>query len=120
MTLWLIRTAEDDPPPVAPEDEVAVIDGNDRLVEQLARHARVVVWGAPTRTLDLSGEVCPFTFVRAKLLLEDMTAGERLVLLVDHEPATRNVPRSAVAWGQKLISVAAVSPGRWRITLEKA
>jgi tRNA 2-thiouridine synthesizing protein A len=118
-TLWLLRTPDDDPPPLSPGDEVAIIDGNDRLVELLAAHPRVAVWGAPTRTLDLTGEVCPFTFVRAKLALEDMAAGERLLIVVDHEPATRNVPRSAAAWGQRVVGVAAAGPGRWRIVLER-
>jgi TusA-related sulfurtransferase len=49
--------------------------------------------------LDLSGEVCPYTFVRARLALEAMPLGTRLDILVDHEPATRNIPRSAREWG---------------------
>ncbi len=78
-----------------------------------------------TETLDLCGEVCPFTFVRAKLRLEQLSPGARLVVIVDHEPASRNVPRSVRAWGQKIVSVLPVpSPtadgaGRWEIIIEK-
>ncbi len=69
-------------------------------------------------TLDLTGEVCPFTFVRAKLALEEMAAGERLEVLVDHEPATRNVPRSLRAEGQEVISVSPDGRG-WLIRVRK-
>ena len=69
--------------------------------------------------LDLRGEVCPYTFVRAKLALEAMPLGAALEVLVDHEPATRNLPRSAREWGQEVVSVELASPGVWRILLVK-
>ncbi len=71
------------------------------------------------RELDLRGEVCPYTFVRTKLALEDMPLGALLAVLVDHEPATRNIPRSATEWGQEVRSVEAEGPGTWRIVLIK-
>ena len=70
-------------------------------------------------TLDLCGEVCPFTFVRAKLAIEDLPIGARLRILVDHEPAVRNVPRSLKAWGQEVVEVAADGASRWRIDVIK-
>jgi tRNA 2-thiouridine synthesizing protein A len=70
-------------------------------------------------TLDLAGEVCPYTFVRTRLALEDLPPGARLDVLVDHEPARRNVPRSAIEWGQEVLAVDEVTPGRWRIALRK-
>jgi tRNA 2-thiouridine synthesizing protein A len=56
--------------------------------------------------LDLRGEVCPFTFVRTKLRLEELPVGAALRILVDHEPASRNVPRSLREWGQEVVEVA--------------
>ena len=44
--------------------------------------------------LDLRGEVCPYTFVRAKLALEELAAGDELELLFDHRPAWASVPRA--------------------------
>jgi TusA-related sulfurtransferase len=69
--------------------------------------------------LDLTGEVCPFTFVRTRLALEALPLGATLEVVVDHEPARDNVPRSAAEWGQEVIQVAPDGPGRWRITLIK-
>ena len=49
----------------------------------------------PKETIDITGEVCPMTFVRTKLKLERMQPGEVLsVRLIGEEPL-RNVPRAA-------------------------
>jgi tRNA 2-thiouridine synthesizing protein A len=74
--------------------------------------------------------VCPYTFVRTRLRLEDMPLGARLAILVDHEPAVRNIPRSAREWGQDVEAaepVASVAPDEadppgprlWKIMLRK-
>ena len=57
-------------------------------------------------TVDLAGEICPFTFVRTKLALEQLAIGGVLRVVVDHEPAIRNIPRSAREWGQEVLGVA--------------
>lgn len=69
--------------------------------------------------LDLRGEVCPYTFVRTRLHLEELPVGAVLTVLVDHEPATRNIPRSAEEWGQTVRCVELAEPGCWAITLVK-
>jgi tRNA 2-thiouridine synthesizing protein A len=68
--------------------------------------------------LDLAGEVCPFTFVRTKLRLEELPLGAELHILVDHAPAAENVPRSLRAEGQEVVSVTPEG-GRWRIVAIK-
>ncbi len=77
---------------------------------------------APTDALDLCGEVCPFTFIRAKLALEELPIGATLRVIVDHEPAVRNLPRSAREWGQEVLGTAeilAAGHPRWTIDLRK-
>jgi len=69
--------------------------------------------------LDLRGEVCPYTFVRTKLKLETMAPGARLTVVVDFEPATVNLPRSARDWGQHVEPVQEIAPGVWTIPLIK-
>jgi tRNA 2-thiouridine synthesizing protein A len=56
-------------------------------------------------TLDLTGEVCPYTFVRTKLRLEELELGEELTVIVDHAPAADNVPRSLRGEGHEVVSV---------------
>ena len=75
--------------------------------------------GDDAHELDLCGELCPFTFVRTKLALEGLPMGARLRVIVDHEPATRNLPRSAAEWGQEVIGVVRASPHTWAIDLRK-
>src|SRR6185503_9313833 len=86
---------------------------------QAAQAAPGVVDEPDPPLLDLTGELCPFTFVRTKLALEDLPIGARLRVIVDHEPATRNIPRSAAEWGQEVIGVTSVSPRTWAIDLRK-
>ena len=75
--------------------------------------------GDLAQTLDLAGELCPFTFVRTKLALEALPFGATLRVIVDHEPATRNIPRSAAEWGQEILGVTSLSPTTWAIDLRK-
>jgi len=72
-----------------------------------------------TGVINLCGELCPFTFVRTKLALEELPLGALLRVIVDHEPATRNIPRSAAEWGQEVIGVTCLSPRTWAIDLRK-
>jgi len=74
---------------------------------------------SPGDTLDLTGEVCPFTFVRTKLALEDLPLHATLRVLVDHAPAAHNIPRSATEWGQTVVAVTQLSPTTWAIDLQK-
>ena len=73
----------------------------------------------PDEALNLCGEICPFTFVRAKLALEALPIGAVLRVIVDHEPAIRNIPRSAAEWGQEVVGVIDLAPGTWAIDLRK-
>jgi tRNA 2-thiouridine synthesizing protein A len=68
--------------------------------------------------LNLAGEVCPYTFLRAKLRLEELPLGAELQVLVDHEPAADNVPRSLQAEGQEVVSITREND-HWRIVAIK-
>jgi len=73
--------------------------------------------GDPVASVDIRGEVCPFTFVRTKLALEAVPIGGTLRVITDHEPASRNIPRSAREWGQEILGVTALPDGTWAIDL---
>lgn len=55
--------------------------------------------------LDLRGEVCPYTFVRTKLALEDLEDGDELTLLLDHRPAFESVPRALREDGHEVLRI---------------
>ena len=69
--------------------------------------------------LDLRGEVCPYTFVKTKLRLEEMASGEDLTILLDDPEATANVSRSLRNEGHKSLGLKIVSDGVWQITVKK-
>ncbi|MBI5166848.1 MAG: sulfurtransferase TusA family protein [candidate division NC10 bacterium] len=70
--------------------------------------------------LNLKGEVCPYTFVKSKLALEEMDSGQVLRVIVDHLPAVQNVPRSLGNEGHQVLEVAQINESDWSITVKKA
>lgn len=74
-------------------------------------------------SLDITADVCPMTFVRAKLLIEKMPAGAIAeIRLKGSEPLT-NVPRSLAELGHEIISIKAEdgegSTGAHRLVVRK-
>lgn len=55
--------------------------------------------------IDITNEVCPMTFVKTKLMIEKLPAGDLLeVRLQGKEPLT-NVPRSVREHGHEILSL---------------
>ncbi len=73
----------------------------------------------PDKTIDLKGEVCPYTLVKSKLALEEMGLDQILEVVVDHEPAVENVPRSLKNEGQKILAVDKINDTDWKILVKK-
>jgi len=69
--------------------------------------------------LDLRGEVCPFTFVKTKLKLEEIGNGEVLEVIFDHKPAVEDVPRSVKAEGHEVLSVEEIGDNLWKVVIRK-
>ncbi len=55
--------------------------------------------------IDITGEVCPMTFVRTKLRLERMQPGEILSVRLKGEEPLRNVPRAAREEGHTILGI---------------
>ncbi len=71
------------------------------------------------KSLDIRGQVCPYTFVRSKLAIEKMNLGEVLEIILDHKPAVENVPKSMENEGQKVLSIDKTGEKEWRIIVRK-
>lgn len=71
------------------------------------------------KTIDIRGQVCPYTFVRSKLAIEKMNVGEVLEIILDHKAAVENVPKSMENEGQKVLAVEQTSEKEWRIVVRK-
>ncbi|ACN99274.1 conserved domain protein [Sulfurihydrogenibium azorense Az-Fu1] len=71
------------------------------------------------RELDLKGEVCPFTFVKSKLIIEQMEKGQILRVILDYEPSVENVPKSMEMEGQKVLAVNKIGDKLWEVLVRK-
>ncbi|MCK9442109.1 MAG: sulfurtransferase TusA family protein [Methanothrix sp.] len=72
-----------------------------------------------TEKLDLRGEVCPYTFVKTKLRLEELEGGQDLIILLDDPAATANVSRSLRSEGHEILDLKALSDEVWQIVVKK-
>jgi tRNA 2-thiouridine synthesizing protein A len=57
------------------------------------------------QTIDLRGVSCPLNYVKTKLRLEEMEAGEVLEVLLDDGEPIVNVPRSAKEDGHRILEI---------------
>jgi len=73
-----------------------------------------------TIELDLRGEVCPYTFVKTKLKLEEVKSCEELLVIFDHAPAVENVPRSLRNEGHKIMGIEQKGDHLWKVRIRKA
>lgn len=55
--------------------------------------------------LDITGDVCPMTFVRAKLLIEKMLPGKVAEIRLKGSEPLNNVPRSLAELGHEIVSM---------------
>ncbi|WP_366654034.1 sulfurtransferase TusA family protein [Fodinicurvata sp. EGI_FJ10296] len=59
----------------------------------------------PDYTVDITQEVCPFTFIRTKLVLERMKTGEILHVRLKGEEPLENVPKAVREMGSTILSL---------------
>ncbi len=60
---------------------------------------------AADREIDITGDLCPMTFVRTRLALDRMTPGQILLVRLRGEEPLRNVPRTATEQGHQVLSL---------------
>ena len=57
------------------------------------------------REIDITGDLCPMTFVRTRLALDRMTPGQVLQVRLRGDEPLRNVPRTAAEQGHAVLSL---------------
>jgi tRNA 2-thiouridine synthesizing protein A len=72
------------------------------------------------RELDIRGDICPITFVKAKLAIEKMETGQVLKVLIDYAPSAENVPRSLAHEGHEVVRVTREDGPLWTVLVRKA
>jgi tRNA 2-thiouridine synthesizing protein A len=58
-----------------------------------------------TKTLDITGEVCPMTFVKVKLALAKLQSGDELDVALNEGEPLNNVPRTVTEAGHEVLSI---------------
>ncbi len=72
-----------------------------------------------THELDITGEVCPMTFVRTKLRLERMAEGEILRVRLRDGEAKENVPRALTDHGHEILRLEPEGEAIWVLEVKK-
>ena len=73
----------------------------------------------PDDRIDLRGVLCPINFVKTKLKLEMLDAGQVLEIILDDGEPIRSVPRSVKEEGHKIVKVENID-GAYRLLIRKA
>lgn len=71
------------------------------------------------RHINIKGFVCPITFVKSKLAIEEMEEGEVLEILLDYELATKSIPKSMEEHGHEVLLVERVNETDWLLRIKK-
>jgi len=61
--------------------------------------------------IDISGEICPMTYVRTRLALDGMASGQILAVTLHGEDPRRNVPLSARRQGHIVLGEEVAADG---------
>ena len=69
--------------------------------------------------IDVTDVVCPITFVKTKVALEDMEAGQILKVRLNGGEPIQNVPRSLKEEGHKILETSQNEDGTYTIFVEK-
>jgi TusA-related sulfurtransferase len=76
-----------------------------------------------TRFLDITGEVCPMTFVKTRLLIERMAPGEEAEIRLNGGEPLENVPASVTELGHSVLGIVreagSPDPGIHRMRVRK-
>ena len=67
-----------------------------------------------TRELDLRGVRCPLNWARAKVLLETLSSGDEVTLILDDPKGVQDIPRAAEAEGYAVADPEPDGPA-WRL-----
>ena len=70
-------------------------------------------------TLDITEEVCPMTFVMAKVALEDMEDGQVLYIRMNGGRPVRNVSQSLIEAGHEILALSENADGTYDCFVRK-
>lgn len=70
-------------------------------------------------TVDITDVVCPVTFVKAKVALEELDDGQILAIRMNDGEPVQNVPRSIKEEGHQILKLNANDDGTYTLIVKK-
>ena len=70
-------------------------------------------------TVDITDVVCPTTFVKAKVALEELDEGQILAIKMNDGEPVQNVPSSIKEEGHKILKLLSNEDGTYTLIVEK-
>lgn len=74
----------------------------------------------PDDAVDITDVVCPTTFVKAKVALEELEEGQVLAIKMNDGEPVQNVPRSIKEEGHKILKLQSNEDGTYTLFVERA
>lgn len=71
------------------------------------------------RTLDITQEHCPMTFVKTKLELEKLDSGDILEVLLSEGEPLQNVPKTSSEQGYVVLGITHVGGTTYQVRIQK-
>ncbi len=71
------------------------------------------------KLIDIKKDVCPYTFIKAKLEIEEMKTGQVLKVMVGNPLSAEDVPRGMELEGHKILKIEKISETEWQIWIQK-
>lgn len=71
------------------------------------------------REIDITRDLCPMTFVKTRIALDRLTAGQTLLVRLKGEEPSRNVPRTAMEQGHTILEERREADGTTLLLLRK-
>lgn len=71
------------------------------------------------KSLDIRGEVCPYTLVKSKLAVENIEVGQILDIIMDYPEAASSIPKAMLNYGHSVLKVEKINPKEWIVRIRK-
>jgi adenylyltransferase/sulfurtransferase len=101
-------------------DPVWVYDAAEGVARSFPVDADPACGAHHPHRLDVTGEICPMTYVRTRLALEDMLPGERLALVLRRGEPELDVSANLREEGHRVLSTRLVDVARVSVLVQKA
>ena len=71
------------------------------------------------KKLDIRGDVCPYTLVKAKLGVESIEVGQIIEIILDYPEAAESIPKAMLNYGHSVLREEKINEKEWIIQIKK-